>query len=242
MKTLKTFLLEKKGHESRASLVFHKIVSMLDHGHVDFSEKSVKFNIGALVKHSSYNHLNVFIRKGSAFGARLGIHKKDHSSVIVIETDELPSRDKIDTFLESTKVAKSFIAAVAKYLEKLHKEDPDAHKTSDEMESHTNTTERFEEIYNEIVKSVDEAITKFNANKAETGKVFDKFNIIKQETQKATHSLVEKEYFGSSESEFTKKYISENGTAAHFNKDMKNKLESRLKSLYMSKIKPLLGK
>lgn len=241
MKTFQMYLTEKQGHQSRASLVFHKIISMLDHGHVDFTEKHVKFNIGALVKDSSYNNVNVLIRKGSNSGARLGISKADHASYVVIETPTLPTRDKIDSFLESDKVAKSFITAVSQYLAKLHHEDPEAHKTSDEMQSITNTPERFEEIYGEIVRSVDEAIEKYNASKEETGKAFTKFNVIKQETQKITHGLVAKEYFGNSEGEFAKKFIAANTDAAHFDKDMKVKLESRLKTLYISKVKPLLS-
>jgi len=214
---------------------------MLDHGHVDFSEKVITFNVGGLIKQSAYNKLVVTIRKGNNTAARLGVHRTNGTAHIVIETDKLPARDKIDSFLEDAGRAKSFMAAFSKYLNTMHADDPDAIKHADELQAEINAPGKVEEIYDEIVKSVDEAIEAYKKEHDSAHEVFGRFNITKQETQKATLGLVRSERFGNGPDEFAKKFFGASSHAAHLNKEGKEKILSRLKSMYISKIHPMLS-
>jgi hypothetical protein len=236
MKNFKTFLLEFKGAGNEATLVFHKLLSMLDKGHVDVTATDVTFNVGAVIKSSSYNNLVVKIRQGAVSSTKLGIHKVNQKKYIIIETPEVPTKEHLVDFLENVETAKPFISAFEKYLVYVHQEPKNAHKTKDEMVHVVNNDQKFEEMYNTIVKSVDAAIDSYRKARGEGEQLFNKFNVGKQETQKITHSILRNEAFGKNEAEFATKFMKEVPEVEHLNKDMKEKMESRLKSLYVSKI------
>lgn len=233
-------LNEATSIQNEASLVFHKIVSMLDHGHVDMTEKSISFNVGALIKKSAYNSLEVVIRIGSNHEARLGKHKTKGHLVIAIETDELPARKQIDSFLERKEIAASFMRAFRSYAKKHHDHKAEHPKHREEIESEVNTPERFEELYGEVVKHVDEAVTNYGKTKDESGDVFSKFNIHKQETQKVTMTILQKDFFGGTEDEFASKFMKMVPETAHLQKVYKEKMISRLKTLYHAKVRSAL--
>lgn len=223
--------------DNEASLVFHKIVSMLDHGHVDFEENAIRFNVGALIKKSSYNNLGVLIRKGANTSPRIGKHRSKGHIYIVMETDTLPDRKKIDSFLERPSIAKSFLKAFGEYLSKFHEETDDNHKTKEELEDSVNSVEKFEEIYKEVVANVDEAIKEYEKTKGESASVFAKYNVAKMETQKLSLGILQGEFFGNNEDEFAAKFLKSVPAANHLQKEFKDKMLSRLRSLYVSKIK-----
>lgn len=196
-----TYLNESKNFRNEATLVLHKIIHMVDNGHVDMGENDIRFGVGPMVHKGSYDGLTVVIRKGGTETVRLG-KTKDDKPVIVIDTPKLPDRKEIDSMLEKRVFFDGFISAFSLYLQKMHNPNADYNKHADELELENN--ENFEDNYNALVaefaktnvedfkKAIDEVNNHIDNNA----------NLIKKETRKLSVDRLKSEYLGTSEAEF----------------------------------------
>lgn len=238
-----TYLNESKNLKNEATLVLHKIIHMVDNGHVDMGEADIRFAVGPMVHKGSYDNLQVVIRKGSVKSVRLGRSKDGKGAFIVIETDKLPDRKGIDSMLEQTEFFNGFVEAFVLYLQKLHDMSAEYNKHDDEVEAENN--ENFEDNYNALIAEFAESNVK--AYERAVGEVNDHIdnnaNIIKKETRSLSVKKLQSEYLGTSEAEFLS-VIKKLPTFKKFDrikKELKVKLESRLKTYYKTSVRPLLG-
>lgn len=239
------FLTEKtKSYTNEAILVLHKIVSMVDNAHVDINDRDIRFAIGPMIKKGSYNDVMVVIRKQPANGrARLAKMNNADKFAIVIDAKELPSRKEIDTFLSKQDVFDSFVDAFAYYLENYHDYSGEYEKYEPELE--IENTEKFEDNYNALIAEFNETnVDAFNKAAAELkSKIESTSNIISKHSYNIAIKNLQKEYIGTNESEFLV-IIRKLGAFDKFlniGKDLRQKLESRLKTYFATNVKPLLG-
>lgn len=235
-----TYLNENKSLQNEATLVIHKIIHMIDSGHVDVNDTDIRFTVGPLIHKGSYNAVSVVIRKAAKPAIRLAKTRDKDGAVIVIDTKTLPERMKIDTFLSGKEVFDGFVSEFVKYLSTLHDHDADHDKHDSEAEQ-DNTT-NFEENYTKLIKELEKSVEKYNTTKDEVnGHVENNANIIKHETTKLSIKNLQKEYLGTNEAEFMTivKKLPAYEAFKGIDKELNSKLESRLKTYFASNIKAL---
>lgn len=236
-----TFLTENKNLKNEATLVLHKIISMVDNAHVDASENDIRFAVGPMIHKGAYNGLQVVIRKGDS-GVRLGKSRSTGNPVIVIGVDRLPDRKGIDTLLSKSDYFNGFVTAFTDYLKKLHDHDADYDKHDAELE--VDNTENFEDNYNKIVADFAENnIEPYKkAFEEATGQSADNANLLNKETLKLSVKNLQKEYLGTNENEFLSivKKLAGYKAFERIDKSLSSKLDSRLKTYFASNVKPLL--
>lgn len=236
-----TFISESNNLSNEATLVLHKIIHMVDNGHVDMGESDIRFTVGPMIHQGAYNKLKVVIRKSETISVKLGKTREGGQPVIVINTKKLPSRDKIDALLSETKVFEGFVAAFKEYLIKLHDHKAEHPQHADE-EAQSNT-ENFEENYNALVAEFGKKIEEFKKASEEVhSHVNNNADIIKHETTKLSLVQLQKEYLGTTENEFLS-IIKKLPAFKKFNKvekELSAKLDTRLKAYYLASVQPLL--
>lgn len=237
-----TYLNENKNLMNEATLVLHKIIYMVDGGHVDINDNDIRFYVGPMIHKGAYNKVKVVIRKGPEILVRLGRIRDTDEVAIVVDTKELPARDKIDTLLSEKEIFDGFVSAFVAYLTNIHDHNGKYEKHASELE--IENSESFEDNYNELIKS-------FQKENIETYKkaveeleshVNNNANMIKSETTKLSIKNLQKEYLGTNEQEFLS-IIKKNPLFKKFEyvqKEKTEKLTSRLKTYFASVIKPML--
>lgn len=237
-----TYLNESKNLKTEASLVLHKIIHMVDSGHVDMGETDIRFSVGPMIHKGAYNKLQVVIRKGDTIGVRLGKPREGDGAVIVIDTKKLPERKKIDALLSEKEIFDGFVTAFVDYLQKLHDHDAEHGKHDAEVEVDNNAG--FEDNYNALIAE----FTKSNIEPYKTAfqevhsHVNNNANVIKHETTKLSLKNLQKEYLGTTDSEFMTliKKLPGFSKFKGVQKELTTKLDSRLKAYFLASIKPLL--
>jgi uncharacterized membrane protein YcgQ (UPF0703/DUF1980 family) len=235
-----TYLNENKSLHNEATLVIHKIIHMIDSGHVDQNDSDIRFTIGPMIHKGSYNTVSVVIRKSERQSVRLAKARDGNNAVIVIDTKKLPERKNIDTFLSDKAIFDGFVSSFTKYLSTLHNHDADHDEHESETELHN--TEDFEENYKKLIEEIEKNVEAYTTTKAEvTGHVENSANIIKHETTKLSIKNLQKEYLGNTEAEFVGiiKKLPAYENFKGISKELTTKLESRLKTYFISKIKSL---
>lgn len=236
-----TFLNESKNLTNEATLVLHKILHMIDNGHVDESDKDIRFSVGAMIHKGAYSRLKVVIRKAETVSVKLGKVRDGEESVIVINTKKLPARDKIDSLLSEKTVYDGFIAAFIKYLSNVHDHKSDHPKHASE-ELHHNTT-NFEDNYKALIGEFEEKMTEYTSAHDEVhSHVNNSADIIKHETTKLSIKELQKEMLGTSEAEFMSivKKLPGYKKFEKLDKELVTKLDSRLKSYFNTTVHPLV--
>jgi hypothetical protein len=237
-----TYLNESKALKNEATLVLHKIIHMVDAGHVDISETDIRFTVGPMIHKGSYDKLKVVIRKADSIGVRLGKLREGEGAAIVIDTKKLPDRKKIDALLSETEVFNGFVKAFTQYLDKLHDHEGDYDKHDAEVA--TDNNDNFEDNYNAL-------IAEFTKNNIEPyqqafqevhSHVNNNANIIKHETTKLSLKNLQSQYLGVSDTEFLSivKKLPGYKKFDKLEKELNSKLDSRLKAYYRTTVKPLL--
>jgi hypothetical protein len=236
-----TYLTESKSLKNEATLVLHKIIHMVDNGHVDMSENDIRFAVGPMIHKGAYDKLKVVVRKADKVGVRLGKVRDGEGAVIVVDTKKLPARDKIDSLLSETEVFNGFVEAFVQYLQKLHDHDAEHDKYAPEKE--VEHSGNFEENYNALIAEFNEKLSEYeNAHGEVHSHVNNNANVIKHETTKLSIKQLQKDYLGNTEDEFMSivKKLPGYNKFDHLAKELKTKLESRLKSYYNTTVKPKL--
>lgn len=234
----KEFLVEySKPVQNEIDLVYQHILDNLDDGHIDVSKEKLSFNIGKIIKDSSYNNLEFVIRKAQRANARLG-KKGDSQFAIVVDTpDKIPSRESINNFLESTKYVSKIKAQFKKYLETHHDADADVEPATG-YEKNKTANVGFEENYTKLIKAIEGKVSKFHDSKQfAKNKHNSTGNVGKQEVLQSAIAQLFTSEIGGNFDEF--KRIVLKLPEAQFIKQIdpegKKKLLSRLESYYEHK-------
>lgn len=239
-----------KPYETEASLVLHKIIDMLDHGHVEMGEdgSKISFNVGQLIKKSPYKNLNVIIRKKDGKPkVRFGFSKNTGQLSIVIDTPKLPERHNIDDFLHKTEMADSFKKAFVEYLDVAH--DPDGFNehepTNHEKKKTHNDRKTFEQNYAALVNAVKKATKKFESSAIEAqNHIGDTAHAGKKEMFKLSIRQLATEFLGNNLKEFIKVVhkLPEAEFIGHLETELKKKIQTRLEDYFEDRIHPLIKK
>ena len=237
-----TYLTENKNLKTEATLVLHKIINMVDNGHVDMNEADIRFNVGPMIHKGAYDALKVVIRKADKISVKLG-KSKEGTPVIVVDTKKLPERKQIDSLLSEKDIFDGFVTAFVSYLQNVHDHTADHSKHDAEVEVDNNSN--FEDNYNALIaefnKSNVEAYTKA-AEEVQT-QVNNNANIIKHETTKLSIKNLQKEYLGTTENEFLAivKKLPGFKKFDRLQKELSTKLDSRLKTYFTASVKPIMA-
>jgi hypothetical protein len=225
-----------------SKIIIQQVLDNIDYGHVDYNEEEIKFNVGNIVKNSKFNNLNVIIVQRNKDEIRLGKSKSNNDYVIVIKTTQkLPERKEIDTFIsENNRIYQLFYSTLKKYIKRGEFSDSDISIYEKKKQSREYGT--FEEMYNNVIDKINEKINEF---KSVTKKMKDRIQKTNDESEKHKLELAilscKKDTIGASFKDFlniSKKLASESNF--EFDKESKNKFDSRIESYYESKVNPLL--
>jgi hypothetical protein len=237
-----TYLTENKNLKTEATLVLHKIINMVDNGHVDMNDSDIRFSVGPMIHKGSYDGLKVVIRKAEKISVKLG-KTKEGAPVIVIDTKKLPERKKIDSLLSEKDIFDGFVTAFVSYLQNIHDHlaDHPKHDAEVEVDNNSNFEDNYNALIAEFTKSNVEAYTK--AAEEVQSQVNNNANIIKTETTKLSIKNLQKEYLGTSEAEFLGivKKLPGFKKFEHLQKELSSKLDSRLKTYFTSSVKPIMA-
>lgn len=236
-----SYITENKNLKNEATLVLHKIISMVDNGHVDATEKDLRFSVGALIHKGAYNKLFVVIRQGES-GVQLGRSRTaEGTSAIVVGVDKLPDRKNIDTLLSKTETFNKFVETFVTYLSRVH--DHHAEHDKHDAELHIENSGNFEENYKALIAEFEESnVSAYEKATGEvTGSTKDNANAIHQEVSKLSLGNLKKEYIGNNESEFLGlvKKLPAYKNFAHIEKELSAKLDARLKTYYNGRLKSI---
>ena len=235
-----TFLAEKANTNNEAIFVLHKIISLIDNGHVDVSDSDIRFSVGHLIKQGALNELRVVIRKGSTEQVRVGVDKNGKAA-IVVDTKELPDRKSIDTLLSKKPVFDGFVAAFKSYMDTHHNHDAEYEKHENEvaLENEGGFNENYEAL---IAEFKEKNIDVFEKTNAELNSYLEtEATDLNSESVKGSIENIKRDILGTTETEFIN-IVKKLDTYKKFegvSKELKTKLDSRLKSYFQSTVKPL---
>src|SRR5713226_4884747 len=102
---------------NEVDLVYQQLLDNLDDGHIDMSDDEIMFNIVIIIKNSSYNNLDLVIRKSQENQVRLGRDSEDKPTIVIDTTKrKLPTRKNINSFLEDIELSKKIKTQLKKYI------------------------------------------------------------------------------------------------------------------------------
>jgi len=234
--SFKDFLIEKINNmENEADIVMHQIINVIDDAHVEYTDDRLDFNIGVMIKRSTYTRLWMTIIRESDESIRLAKNKSTTKDgyTIVIETDDYPSRKMIDTFLSNKNIYSGVKRQVVIFAEN-YKEDSNEFETGYESDKAMNTDANFERLYDTVVKQIKKKIEEYKQIAIDLNHQLDS-TANEAEKQMYVRSLekLKDEYFGDTFKKF-KKIAAEaiDVDLTRFEKEYKQKFDSRLEDYY----------
>jgi hypothetical protein len=244
MKSFKFFLLKEyydQSVENEAMIILQKIIDMVDDGHIDYSEKSVKINIGKLIKDKKYSKLNLYIVKGSDKDVKIGKHKTDDHHTIFVYAHAIPKREDIDKFLLNKEQTTNFKSVFKKFFDNTVFDEHGEDEASEYEKTHEiNTRESFEKLYSEMIAKLEDTHSDYQTAKSDIDKQSDEVgdDLGRKEVFSMSLAKLKSEFLGGSESDFKKKAIEQFGLENYklLNPEYKTKLESRIKDYFESKV------
>ena len=233
------FLIEyvdNTGNE--ADIVLHQILHNVDDAHVDYTDGRLDFNIGIMIKRSSYGDLYVTIMRGDTEFVKLAKNNRKDGFTILITTPSFPRREKIDTFLSKKAMYSKVMDAMQLFIKEYY-DNSSEFETEYESDKDVNSPKSFEKMYNSVVSQMKEKIRDYKEIAAGIREEID-------ETGDEAHKLIlvksldklRDEYFGDTFKIF-KKRASENLEIdlTRFTKEYKKKFDDRLEDFYEYVIK-----
>lgn len=219
-------------------LTYQKLIMALDKAHISKNEGFYEFNLGSVVKDSTLKGLFVRIQKSDSTDVKLGKHK-DGRYVIVIFTNELPERLKIDSMLSWNKALMSdFVQCLQTYYDDYREQTSTDSNTKQERIEQLSNKQTFEESYDKLIAAIEEKMVQYNAAVKELEKT-EKFsvNIIASTSAVAAKAKLKEDYFGKTDREFVKKMLKlpEAEFVAYLDKEVQKKVEKRLENYYDQK-------
>lgn len=235
------FLVEQnKSHINQSDIIYHSILDNIDHGHVAYSDDQLKFNVGKIIKNSSYNNLEIVIKQGTD-GVKLGKHKESGTPTVVIFTEKkFPSQDKLGTFLENPELASNIKANIRKYLKNHHTPQLVDAEHASSYEKPKMYSAKLEDHYKKLIKAIHNKIGDYHTAKThvETKK---SGNEAKNQLKQAAIKHILNDTLGTSFKEFKKKVmeLDEASFIEHLPKELKDKVLSRLEGFYDQEVSSL---
>jgi hypothetical protein len=245
MQSFKEHLLNEfanvKPVETEAMLLLQKIIDMSDDGHVDYSPKAIKINVGRLTKNKKYNGLNIYIIRGTG-SPKLGRHNDEESHAIFLYSTKLPNRENIDTFLSHQERSSAFKRLFTKfYNDAVFDDREDEEGTEYEQASELNTRPAFEKAYVDLVNKLNDMLDGYTIAKKELDDRIENANA--DLGHKAALELgvdkLKKDMVGENPNSFKAKAIELFGKDRYklLDKEYRTKLDSRLTDYYEHKFK-----
>jgi hypothetical protein len=233
------FLIERVDNtNNEADLVIHQIVHNADEAHVDYSDGRLDFNIGIMIKRSSYSDLYVTILRDSKEFVKLAKNNKKDGFTLVIQTSSFPKREQIDTFLSSKKMYDQVKKQVKLFVQEYY-DDSSEFETEYESDKDVNSPRIFEKIYNDVVKNIKKKIRDYKKIAAGIRNEMDNTGdeSHKQILLKSLDTLRD-EYFGDTFKIFKKRATETMELdLTRFTKEYKKKFDTRLEDFYEYVIK-----
>ena len=233
--SFRQFLCEKVLKNNRTAIVIQQLLDNLDTSHIQYSTAKIKGNIGQIIQKGNLSNLYLVIKHDDSeeLSAKLGKIKNTDNYAIVIRTpDDLPARDKIDSFIaDNDDVFQALHEQIDKYFDVGIQTTT---KTKYEKIKETNTPESFEAVYQGICDSMDSKIKDYSAMVTDLKKKRDFTNSDgKKQTIDMAIKNLKKSTMGDSFSEFYKKATEEHTNAVNsLDKTMLSKLKERLNNYY----------
>lgn len=213
-----------------AELYYQQILDTIDSGHIEYSKDKVEINVGNLIGNSKLNSFYLCIVKSEDSSIKL--YKKANVWHLTINTDTIPDRHEIDTFLAKNKdVLDAFHKSIAR-LPKINdaSSEPDNYITA-------NSKKGFEDNYQKLTAALDSEMKIFKAA------LKDLTNELEETATAARKSVISsaidklKKKTGMEDSKSFAKHalkLPEAKFAQDLEKDSKKKLISRLMSYFDS--------
>lgn len=242
----KQFLVEVgKSYINQSDIIYHSILDNLDHGHIDMDENLIKFNVGKIIKNSSYDQLDIILKKSDKDTVKLGTHKDTGKLAIVVFTKaNLPKeRTNVDKFLENPSLAGKIKKVIQNYLEMHY--DTSTEKEADSVSSYEKPklyATKFEEHYKTLINDIKRVMKDYaDAKRFLISKAGTTGNEAKRSVTQSAIKASYKQHFGDSFKEFTSKLKGLEGSKflEHIPKELKTKALARLESFYDQEIGPL---
>jgi hypothetical protein len=220
-------------------LVLQQVIDGIDDGHVDCAEDRMTFNIGNLINQPKLKGLDVIVRKMAPGESPIRLaQNKDGNFVIVIDTDELPNRSDLDSYLSSKEIYGGFGQAYNSYIGKHF--DPTKEYDKNDTEKHLdfNNRDGFEKSFMELLKGIEDTNGKYNQSLTELDKEGE--NVAhhgRKQTLELARQNLRDEYIGKDAKEFIAKVLKlpQAEFSNSLDKTWRGKLDSRLSNYYDSK-------
>lgn len=231
---LKQFLIEKINNTANeADIVLHEIMSNIDTSHVDYSEGRLDFNVGIMVKRSSYSRLFMTILADDEFSCKLAKNLKRKGLSIVISTPTYPKRMEVDSFLSNKKIYNKVKEVLVQFIDEFM-EDDDEFRVTYEENKEINTDEKFEELYMQVIEEMKERVEEYKKIRDDMNNELERTaNEARKETLIRGMEKLKDEYFGNTFKKF-KKIAGETMDVdlTRFQKEFKQKFDQRLEDFY----------
>lgn len=233
------FLIEYVDNTSNeADIVLHQILHNVDDAHVDYGDGRLDFNVGIMIKRSSYSDLYFTILRDDNEAVKLAKNNRKDGFTLVITTPSFPKREKIDTFLSKKSMYGKVKEAMQLFIKEYY-DDSSEFETEYESDKDVNSPKSFEKMYNSVVNQMKEKIRDYKQIAAGIREEIDA-------TGDESHKLVlvrsldklRDEYFGDTFKIF-KKRATDNLELdlTRFTKEYKKKFDDRLEDFYEYVIK-----
>lgn len=224
-------LMEK--HE----LVLQKVIDAVDHGHVEYGDSKIAFDIGDISDTPKLRGLKLVIRPAGENSIKLGQSKDGNYAIVIHTTGDMPGRQDIDTFLASKEIYAGFRRAYEKYVKNFHDHDKEYEENETQQRVAANSRDNFEGAYNELLQGIGEHSKKYTDAVKEIDKEMDKIaNVGRKKSLELAKDNLKMEYLGKDAKEFVSKVMQlpQAEFTKHLDKEWKEKLESRLANYYGS--------
>lgn len=232
----KDFLMEKINNtDNEADIVLHQVINNVDESHVDYTNDRLDFNVGIMVKRSTYTRLFITILREADESVRLAKNMQSDKDgyTIVIETDDYPSRADIDMFLSNKGVYNSVKQQVSVFIDN-YKETGDEFKTEYESAKEINSPEQFEQLYGEVIKEMKKRVEEYKQVAIDLNHQLENTaNQVEKQTLVRSLEKAKEDRFGDTFKKFKKIAGETVGVdLTRFDKETKAKFDTRLEDFY----------
>lgn len=231
----KSYLVEKVNNtQNEADIVLHQIIDNVDESHADYTDNRLDFNVGIMIKRSSYSRLYMTIFNSYSDSVRLGKNTQKDGFTLVINTSNYPSRMEIDTFLSDKNIYNAIKSKLIMFIDNYQGDEKNDVNLTYETNKRINTPETFEVLYSDVVKNIKSRIKEYKNIAADLNHKLDK-TANEAEKQILVRSLetLKDEYFGDTFKKFKKLAVTGMDVdLTRFDKDFKAKFDTRLENYY----------
>lgn len=228
----KEYLIEKSINDSN-TIVYHKLLSRLDSAHITVTNDSYEFSVGRVIDDSSLIKFIVKVQKSE--NNTIEFKKDSDNYILIISVSDFPKRSDIDRLFSTNN---TLMIAFKNYLSKfrsLFNRNDEIPLSKSEKEIQMYDRDNVETSYQKLTDSIKLLKTKFDESVDDIKKQEEStVNKFKKSTLHRASEKLKEDMFGSTQKEFIKKMLKlpEAEFIEYLDKDMKNKILSRLQNYY----------